>query len=59
LRIFGCGVGFGDLGPKRRNWALIEEARAVNKSAQTSVRNAPGLKLLAATVATYAAKPTR
>jgi hypothetical protein len=34
-----CGAGFGDLGPKRRNWALIEETRAVNNSAQRSVRS--------------------
>ena len=56
--LLGCGVGFGDLGPKRRNWALIEEARAVNKSAQRNVRSAPGI-ILAATVAIYAPKPTR
>src|SRR5262249_50833860 len=37
------GVGRGDLGPKRRNWALIDEAKAVNKSAQRSVRSAFGI----------------
>ena len=45
LRICCCGggVGLGDLGPKRRNWALIDEARAVNKSVQRSVRSVLGI----------------
>jgi hypothetical protein len=40
-----CGAGLGDLGPKRRNWALIDDARAVNKSAQRSVRNVLGINI--------------
>ena len=46
LRIWrGCGVGLGDLGPKRRNCALIDDARAVNKTAQRSVRSVLGINI--------------
>ena len=46
LRIWrACGVGLGDLGPKRRNWALIDETTAVNKSAQRSVRSVLGINI--------------
>ena len=41
----GWAAGLGDLGPKRRNWALIDVARAVNKSAQRSVRNVLGINI--------------
>jgi hypothetical protein len=34
----GCGVGLGCLGPKSRNWALIEQVKTVSKNAQTSIR---------------------
>src|ERR1043166_4616570 len=39
----GWGVGLCDLGPKRRNGALMEEERAVNRSAIRNVRSALGI----------------
>ena len=42
-RIFGNGVGLGDLGPKRRNCALIDDARAVKRSVLRNIRSALGI----------------